>query len=137
MCPMGFKDAWNRQMERSRIVAGYGVHSVTKDGNYRWMPEGSLKQQVRPVSGAVAEYEPGSATGGRTTLTRVAAGAVIAGPVGAILGGMFKKDTSKGYVSVTFPNGDVVALDGPLSDEPKMRQFVQRVNDMARERADE
>ena len=130
---MGFKDAWNRQMERSRIVAAYGVHSVTRDGNYRWMPEGSLKQQFRPVVGAVAEYEPGSAVGGRTTLTRVAAGAIVAGPIGAILGGMFKKDTSKGYVSVTFPDGDVVVVDGPLSDEPKMRQFVQRVNEHARE----
>lgn len=130
---MGIKDAWNRQMERSRIVASYGLHSVTRDGNYRWMPEGSFKQQVRPVAGAVAEYEPGSALDGRTTLTRVAAGAIIAGPVGAILGGMFKKDTSKGYVSVTFPNGDVVALEGPLSEEPKMREFVKRVNEMARE----
>ena len=130
---MGFKDAWNRQMERSRIVAAYGVHSVTRDGNYRWMPEGSLKQQVRPVVGAVAEYEPGSASAGRTTLTRVAAGAIIAGPAGAIVGGLFKKDTSRGYVTVTFPDGSVVVADGPLRDEPKMRQFAQRVNELARE----
>jgi len=128
---MGFKDAWNRQVERSRIVGAYGVHSVTRDGNYRWMPEGSLKQQVRPLSGASAEYEPGSATAGRTTLTRVAAGAVIAGPVGAIVGGMFKKDTARGYVSVTFPDGSVVVVDGPLQDESKMRRFVQVVNSEA------
>jgi len=130
---MGMKDAWNRQMERSRIVAKYGLHSVTKDGDYRWLPEASLHQQVRPVAGAVAEYEAGSATGGRTTLTRVGAGAIIAGPVGAVVGGMFKKDNSKGYVSVTFPTGAVVALDGPLQDESEMRVFVQRVNEFARQ----
>lgn len=129
---MGLKDAWNRQMERSRIEASYGVHSLTQDGNYRFLPAGSLKQDVRPVAGAAAEYEAGSQTGGRTTLTRVAAGAVIAGPVGAIIGGMFKKDTSRGYVSVTFPDGAVVVVDGPLREEPKMRDFVAKVNAAAR-----
>lgn len=128
---MGLKEAWAAQKARSQVIAKYGLHSVTQDGNYRWMPEGSLKQQVKPVAGAVAEYEPGSAVGGRTTLTRVAAGAVIAGPVGAIVGGLFKKDTSKGYVSVTFPDGSVVALDGPLRDEPKMREFAAKVNQSA------
>jgi len=125
---MGLKEAWAAQKARSQIVARYGLHSVTQDGNYRWMEPGSFKQNVRPVAGAVAEYEPGSAVGGRTTLTRVAAGAVIAGPVGAIVGGMFKKDMSKGYVAVTFPDGAVVALEGPLRDEPKMRAFVEKVN---------
>ncbi|MEQ6899014.1 hypothetical protein [Microbacterium sp. KR10-403] len=129
---MGIKDAWNRQMERSRIEAAYGVHSVTRDGNYRYMPLGSLKQQVRPVAGAVAEYEAGSVIGGRTTLTRVAAGAIIAGPVGAIVGGMFKKDRGRGYVTVTFPDGAVAVVDGPIKDEDKMRQFVARVNEAAR-----
>lgn len=129
---MGFKDAWNRQMERSRIEAAYGVHSVTRDGNYRYMPIGSLKQEVRPVAGAVAEYEPGSAIDGRTTLTRVAAGAVIAGPVGAIVGGLFKKDRARGYVTVTFPDGAVAVVDGPLRDEPRMRSFVAKVNEAAR-----
>lgn len=125
---MGIKDAWNRQMERSRIEAAYGVHSVTRDGNYRFLPEGSFKQEVRPVAGAVADYEAGTATGERTTLTRVAAGAILAGPVGAIVGGMFRKDTSLGYITVTFPDGGVVVLDGPLKEEPQMRQFVTKVN---------
>lgn len=118
-------------MERSRIQVAYGVHSVTRDGNYRFLPQGGFHQVVRPVAGAVAEYEPGSAVDGRTTLTRVAAGAVIAGPVGAIVGGMFKKDRAKGYVTVTFPDGDVAVADGPLKDEDKMRRFVAGVNDAA------
>lgn len=125
---MGFKDAWNRQMERSKSNTFYGVHRVT-GGEYAYLPEGSLKYVRKPVAGAVAEYEPGSAIDGRTTLTRVAAGAIVAGPVGAIVGGMFKKDRSRGYVSVTFPDGDVVVLDGPLTDEKKLREFARKVTD--------
>lgn len=126
---MGFKDAWKAQVARAQRDAFYGVHSVTRDGYYRWLPEGKFKQEARPVAGAVAEYEPGSAANGRTTLTRVAAGAIIAGPAGAIVGGLFKKDTSRGYVSVTFPDGSVVVFDGPLRDEPKLREFVRKVNE--------
>jgi|GEM_PF-2986580 len=125
---MGIKDAWNAQMARSQRDAAYGLHSVNRDGTYRFMPEGSLKQTVRPIAGVVAEYEPGSVLNGRTTLTRIAAGAILAGPVGAIVGGLLKKDTSKGYVVVTFPDGGVVVIDGPLKDEPKMRQFAAKVN---------
>lgn len=128
---MGFKDAWNAQLERSRIECSYGVHSVNKDGTFRFLPQGKFKQDIRPVAGAVAEYEAGSDIGGRTTLTRVVAGAVLAGPVGAILGGMFKKDRSKGYVTVTFPDGAVVIIEGPLKDEPKLRTFARKVNEAA------
>ena len=129
---MGLKEAWSRQVERSRAFAAYGVHSV-RDGEYRYLPEGKFKQIRIPVAGAVAEYEAGSSSAGRTTLTRVAAGAIIAGPAGAIVGGLFKKDTSRGYITVTFPDGSVVIADGPLRDEPKMRQFAQRVNELAQE----
>jgi len=125
---MGFKDAWNRQMERSKSNTFYGVHRVT-GGEYAYLPEGSFKYVRKPVAGAVAEYEPGSAVDGRTTLTRVGVGAIVAGPVGAIVGGMFKKDRSRGYVSVTFPDGDVVVLDGPLTDEKKLREFARKVTD--------
>lgn len=123
---MGLKDAWNRQMERSKANAVYGVHRINGD-TYVYLPEGGFKQVRKPIAGAVAEYEPGSAVGGRTTLTRVAAGAIVAGPVGAIVGGMFKKDRSRGYVSITFPDGDVVVVDGALKDEKKLREFAGKV----------
>lgn len=125
---MGIKDAWSRQMERSRIVASYGVHSVTRDGNYRFMPDGKFKQDVRPVAGAVATYEPGTSSGGRMTATRVVSGAILAGPAGAIIGGLLRKDSTRGYITVTFATGEVVLLDGPLSDDAKMRDFVNKVN---------
>ena len=110
--------------------AFYGPNTVKK-GTFTHLPKGRLKPVKKPVAGAVAEYESGTDAGERTTLTRVAAGAIIAGPVGAIVGGMFKKDRTKGYVTVTFSDGEVIVIDGPLKDESKMREFTQKVNDMA------
>jgi len=66
--------------------------------------------------------------GGRTTLSRVAAGAIVAGPIGAIVGGMFKKDRAKVYVTTTFADGEVVILEGPVKDEAKVREFARKVN---------
>ena len=113
--------------EYVKWYAGYGTHAV-KSGKYTHFPKGSLKEIRKPIGGAVAEYEAGDYAGERTTLTRVAAGAIIAGPVGAIIGGMFRKDRSRGYVTVTFPDGDVVVVDGPLKDADKMREFARKVN---------
>lgn len=116
-------------MERSRVVAAYGVHSITRDGNYRYLPEGKFKQVVRPVRGAVAEYEAGSDTS-RATVTRVAAGALLAGPAGAIVGGLFKKNTGRGYVAVKFADGAGIIIEGPLKDEPRMRKFAATVSEL-------
>lgn len=113
--------------ENAKWFALYETHKVS-NGEYSFLPDGKFKKVRRPIAGAVAEYEAGSSVGGRTTLTRVAAGALLAGPAGAIVGGMFKKDVSKGYVTTTFPDGTVVILEGPLKDESKLRQFAAKVN---------
>lgn len=124
---MGFKDA----MMHSKMSAVYNGHRIHK-GEYIYFPEGKMRTEHRPISGVIAEYEAGSAIEGRTTLTRVTAGALIAGPAGAIVGGMFKKDRAKGYVTVTFPDGLVIVIDGPLKDEPRMREFAAKVNAAAK-----
>ncbi|MBM4574847.1 hypothetical protein GS896_27705 [Rhodococcus hoagii] len=48
-----------------------------------------------PVAGSVTTFENGAAASSRISATRVAAGAVVLGPLGALLGGMAKKDTSR------------------------------------------
>ena len=115
-------------LESAKWSAAYGTHSV-RNGQYSYLPAGRMRPEHRDVAGAVAQFEAGGAVGGRTTLTRVAAGAVIAGPVGAIVGGLFKKDRSKVYVTVTFPDGAVVIVDGPAKDELRLRQFAVKVNE--------
>lgn len=124
---MGFKDWFSAQQERADANAVYGVHRLN-GGDYTYLPQGKFKNIKKPIAGAVAEFESGADVGGRTTLTRVAAGAIIAGPVGAIVGGMFKKDRNRVYVTITFPDGDVVVVDGPAKDESKVRSFAQKVN---------
>lgn len=80
------------------------------------------------VAGVTAEYEGGSNVGSRTTATRVAAGAIVAGPVGAIVGGMFKKDRNKVYVTVYFPSGESFTLVGPAKQDAQAREFARRIN---------
>lgn len=125
---MGFKEKWNAQMERSRIAAKYELHTIQKNGVYRYLPPGSFKYITKPVEGAQATFDLGSDKS-RPTLTRVGAGALIAGPAGAVVGALFKKDTSRNYVTVVFADGDTVIIDGPGKDERKMRAFVQHINE--------
>lgn len=124
---MGLGDKLREAREHAKYFAAYDVHKIDR-GRYVYLPKGQFASVKKPIAGAVAEYEAGSDLGGRTTLTRVLAGAVVAGPVGAIVGGMFKKDRSRGYVTVTFTDGDLVVVDGPLKDEPKLRDFASKIN---------
>jgi hypothetical protein len=121
---MGFKDA----LERSRQTTYYGSHRITTKNELKWLPEGGFIPRTFKLAGAHAEYEPGADISGRTTLTRVAAGAIIAGPVGAVVGGLFKKDRARGYVSITFPDGNMIVIDGPVKDEKKLRGFAATIN---------
>lgn len=130
---MGFKAWYKAQDERhknyvarqkqvaARESARYGLLHTVDD---EWV---SVPGLSRSVAGAVAEFESG-ADQKRTTLTRVAAGAIVAGPAGAIVGGLFRKNQSRVYVSITFPDGDVAVIDGPVKDEAQLREFARVVN---------
>lgn len=122
------KEDQAKAKDRLAQMAGYGLHRVDR-GVYSY-PNGTFKGGSKPVAGASAEFESGSDRS-RPTLTRIGAGALIAGPAGAIVGGLFKKDTSKGYVTVIFADGDTVIVEGPSKDEGKMRQFAADVNRIA------
>ncbi len=62
----------------------YDTHKIRK-GIYSYLPNGKFRQGQETVAGAVAQFEMGDDFGSRSTLGRVAAGAIIAGPVGAIV----------------------------------------------------
>ena len=108
--------------------AQYGGHTVN-NGEYVWPARGIRK----PIGGATATYESGANVGGRTTLTRVGVGAIVAGPVGAIVGGMFKKDRNRCYVTLEFPDREVVVVDGPAKDERLLREFAAKFNTLSRD----
>lgn len=106
--------------------ASYNVHSI-KNGEYSYLPPGKFKQVTKPLEGASAEFELGSDRN-RPTLTRIGVGAILAGPAGAIVGGLFKKDRKKNYITVIFADGDTVIIEGPAKHEKKMRQFTASIN---------
>ena len=127
---MGIRDAWNASMERSRNHSANlkaGIDGTYKLSSYVTNGEFMALGVKRRVSGATAEFERGSSHNS-ATLTRVAAGALLAGPAGAIVGGLFKKDKSRVYVVVTFPDGESAIVDGPVSDERELRSFTQVIN---------
>lgn len=126
---MGFKEKYAEARASAKTFAAYGVHS-TKNGDYSYLPPGKFKQIRKPVQGAQATFERGSDRD-RPTLTRVGAGALIAGPAGAVVGALFKKNTSRNYITVIFSDGDTAIIDGPSKDERKMRAFAQAVNEQA------
>lgn len=124
---MGFKDWFKAQNARSKEVSdGIGGHYneyAVREGNLTW----NFGRVKKPIGGASAEFETGAASQS-TTLGRVAAGAILAGPAGAIVGGMFKKDRTKAYITVTFADESVVIIEGPAKDESNMRDFTKRIN---------
>lgn len=112
--------------ENQASTALYGVHSV-KNGTYKYLPQGKFKSVSKPIAGAEATFESG-ADRTRPTLTRIGAGALIAGPAGAIVGGLFKKDRTKCYVTVIFADGDTAIVEGPAKHEKRLREFASDVN---------
>ena len=97
------------------------------NGKIMWVEGATIKKF--PIAGVVAEYEGGDTPVLKTTATRVAAGLIIAGPVGAIVGGMFKKDISRCYISVAMPSGESFIADVPASKASMARKFVNRINE--------
>lgn len=113
------------EVSKPLAIASYGGY--TARGDAFDLPKGA---GVKTLSGAEAVFESGSDTS-RPTLTRIGAGALLAGPIGAVGGALLKKNTTKAYVTIVFADGDTVIIEGPIKDEMKMRQFAADFNSLA------
>lgn len=80
---------------------------------------------------ATAEATQG-APSQRSTLTRMGAGALIAGPIGFVVGAVARKNTSKCYVTIELPEG-VVVIEGHSKEYPEAVAFASAVNRTARD----
>ena len=128
---MGIKGWWKaqnaRHAESKSAVGGFYGQFRLAGGDLTW----AFGSEKRPIAGAVAEFEAG--IGQKSpTLGRVAVGGILAGPAGAVVGGLFQKDKSRAYVTVLFPSGESVVIDGPAKDEAKLRAFTTKLNAAAR-----
>lgn len=88
----------------------------------------SYKSERRSVSGAKATVEAGASARSRMTATRVIGGAAILGPLGAILGGLAKKDESKVFLIVEMRDGTVYTEEVRGRKEAEARKFAGMVN---------
>lgn len=132
---MGLIEKFKDQYEKSQRNAVYGVHRIVND-EYVYLPKGKFKSVKKPIAGAVAEFDPGVSSSSATA-TRVIAGALIAGPVGAVVGGLFQKQKGRCYVYVTFADDAVAIVDGPIGDASKLREFTLKINEAAKYHADQ
>ena len=112
-------------MARSLVFAGVELH-----------PDGSVRHrgEWQDTSACHAEVQTAGQVRDRATLTRVAGGALVAGPVGAIVGGLLRKrvDEQQGWLLITGDRHDWVVQLRPdqLGDA---QQFAITVNNAARE----
>lgn len=115
-------------MSRRLVFAGIELH-----------PDGSVRcgDEWQNTSSCRAYVETGGQISRRPTLTRVGAGALVAGPVGAILGGMFSKkvDQRELYLMI---DGDKASWLVPVHPRRsgEARQFANAVNSSARDWAE-
>lgn len=83
-----------------------------------------------PVAGARATIDAGQ-LGSRMTATRVVGGAVLFGPVGALLGGLAKKKTGDAFLNIELADGRFIIEHVKRKDLKEANRFVKEVNDAA------
>ncbi|WP_032384701.1 hypothetical protein [Rhodococcoides fascians] len=88
----------------------------------------TYKRDRRSVSGAKATVEAGASARTRMTATRVLGGAAVLGPLGAIIGGLAKKDESKVFLIVEMRDGTVYTEEVHGRKESEARKFAGMVN---------
>src|SRR5690606_2004281 len=106
---------------------GEASHLELRDDIVRETPYGKIRSVPRPVAGAHAEIVD-AFDGSRMTASRVVGGAVLLGPVGAVIGALARKDTSAVVVAVTFADGHVAYAQVPRKRNIEARKFVDLVN---------
>jgi hypothetical protein len=79
-----------------------------------------------PASECEVAIDTGANVSSRVTATRVAAGAMLAGTAGAMIGSIAKKDRSMVYLTVITPD-DIILEKVSGLDEAKARDFAMKV----------
>lgn len=81
-----------------------------------------------PVTSATLDVEVDDKTN-RMTATRIAAGGVLAGPVGMLIGALARKDITRGRLVLHVDGQHVQTYEFKAKDLPKVTAFIQAVAD--------
>ncbi|MGO1667603.1 MAG: hypothetical protein ACTHZ9_12930 [Leucobacter sp.] len=81
--------------------------------------------------GAKVEFEAGANAGSRITATRVVTGGVLFGPIGAVAGGLLRKNRNKVYIVITFADGSSGLIEAPAKKETQARKFANHLQSVA------
>lgn len=108
-------------LDTKDIVAEFGGLFVTSDSIWY---EGSPYSR----SGARAKIDTGAAARNRVSATRVVGGAMLLGPVGAILGSTAKKDEGMVFVTVDLPDGLFMIAGGSAKKIRYATELVRAIN---------
>lgn len=121
-----FKDFMNGLAEASAALD----EAVKSSGSFRGITLSGRTLRKGTKSWPVGECEividAGANVGSRVTATRVATGALLAGPAGALIGSIAKKDRSAVYMTVITPD-DMFFEQVSGLDEAKAREFATKV----------
>lgn len=114
--------------QRGVMFAGVIVHS---DGSTRY------KGEWQDTSACHATVDSAGSVRDRATVTRMAGGALVAGPVGAVLGALFRKrvDEREVYLIVTGDRYDWVVPVRP-AESALAHRFAAELNTRARQMAE-
>ena len=104
-------------------VAGW---SLTWENGHHVLRHPVHLEDGADLTDAHAEYSLG-APGSRMTAARVAGGAVLFGPAGAIVGALARKDRTRLYIDVETTAG-LIEIVAKASDERAARKFVRMIN---------
>lgn len=113
---------WKKRRETSRFNASFGKWKV-RDGKVHHGSSSWPAEECAAVVDTGANIQKMSAG-------RVVLGAVALGPVGAVLGGLAKKNKTRVYLVVTVP-GDSFLEELPVKDEGGARKFAAALNQCA------
>lgn len=81
-----------------------------------------------PASGSTASIDAGAAGQSQVGAGRVIGGALLAGPVGALVGAAAKKNTGSIYVTVQSEDGQSIVAAGPSKESGAAMALVNAIN---------
>lgn len=87
-------------------------------------PYFSIGFKTYPVSAAQLDVQLDTPTA-RMTATRILAGGALLGPAGMILGGLARKDITKGHLTLTIDGRQVQTYEFPARDLDKAVAFIE------------